>query len=237
MTIIITMAGLGSRFRKIGLDIPKYNLIARNKTLFEWSLLSLKNFFKNKFVFVSLKENNSREFIKQICSCLEIRNFTIVEIDNLTDGQASTVMKAAEFINPLDSIMVYNIDTYVDPEALEDIMIRGDGWMPAFEAAGDKWSFINFDKNFRVLESVEKRRISEFGTIGLYYFKSYKLFKELYYNVDFQGQSEKYIAPMYDLLLRNGSVYTNILPNKCVHALGTPEDVLLFDKDFIINNL
>ena len=41
MTIIITMAGLGSRFRKAGYNCPKYMIEAKGKTLFDWSMDSL----------------------------------------------------------------------------------------------------------------------------------------------------------------------------------------------------
>ena len=34
MTIVITMAGLGSRFRKAGYQVPKYMIEAHEKTLF-----------------------------------------------------------------------------------------------------------------------------------------------------------------------------------------------------------
>ena len=42
--IVITMGGLGSRFRKIGYQIPKYMIEAKGKTLFEWSLMSLEGY-------------------------------------------------------------------------------------------------------------------------------------------------------------------------------------------------
>ena len=34
--IVITMGGLGSRFRKAGYTVPKYMIEAKGKTLFEW---------------------------------------------------------------------------------------------------------------------------------------------------------------------------------------------------------
>ena len=36
--IVITMGGLGSRFRKMGYQVPKYMIEAKGKSLFEWSL-------------------------------------------------------------------------------------------------------------------------------------------------------------------------------------------------------
>ena len=41
LDIVITMGGLGSRFREAGYTVPKYMIEAKGKTLFEWSLISL----------------------------------------------------------------------------------------------------------------------------------------------------------------------------------------------------
>ena len=56
MTIIITMAGLGSRFRKAGYDCPKYKIEAKGKTLFQWSMDSLIGYNKivSKYIFVTI---------------------------------------------------------------------------------------------------------------------------------------------------------------------------------------
>ena len=50
MTVIITMAGLGSRFRKAGYNCPKYMIEAKGKTLFDWSMDSLIGYNKNIFL-------------------------------------------------------------------------------------------------------------------------------------------------------------------------------------------
>jgi len=54
LNIIITMGGIGSRFAKVGYNLPKYMIEAKGKTLFEWSLDSLRGYFSivDKFVFV-----------------------------------------------------------------------------------------------------------------------------------------------------------------------------------------
>ena len=65
MQIIITMAGLGTRFKKAGYDCPKYMIEAKDKTLFEWSMDSLLDYNSHvsKYIFVVRAEDNSSEFI------------------------------------------------------------------------------------------------------------------------------------------------------------------------------
>ena len=181
MNVIVTMAGEGARFKKAGFCAPKHMILVKGKTLFEWALISLTNFFDNKFIFVARKSHKTSGFIKEKCSTLGINDMQIKEIDYLTKGQADTVMEAEEQIADLgEEVVVYNIDTYVEAYELKQEDIKGDGWVPVFETEGVRWSFVRFGADFRVTEMTEKIRISEYGTIGLYYFKSFNLFKYAY---------------------------------------------------------
>ena len=76
---IITMAGLGSRFRKAGYNVPKFMIEAKEKTLFEWSIESLDSFKENsKYIFIVRKEDNAEEFIKEKCNKMNIKNYEII---------------------------------------------------------------------------------------------------------------------------------------------------------------
>ena len=99
MNIIITMAGLGSRFRKAGYNCPKYMIEAKGKTLFDWSMDSLIDYNKNvnRYVFVVRAEDDASEFIKTHCASYGIHDVKIVELDHMTDGQATTCMLAIPY--------------------------------------------------------------------------------------------------------------------------------------------
>ena len=96
ISIVITMGGNGRRFREKGYDVSKYMIEVKNKTLFEWSMLSLENFKKlnPKYIFVVKKSDNAIEFIKTLSIKLGLENINIIEIDELTDGQATTALLA-----------------------------------------------------------------------------------------------------------------------------------------------
>ena len=235
MTVIITMAGLGSRFRKAGYNCPKYMIEAKGKTLFEWSMDSLIGYNENveKYVFVVRKEDDSAAFIKEKCAEYGINNVDIVEIDYMTDGQATTCMLAIPYCAPEKPIMVYNIDTYVEPYEMKYGDISGDGHIPCFHADGDHWSFAKLDENGKVTEVREKVRISDNCTLGAYYFSSAALYKRLYdeYYADDSNmeKNEKYIAPLYNYMIEKGmSVTISIVDAKKVHVLGTPEELKVF---------
>lgn len=235
MTVIITMAGLGSRFRNAGYNYPKYMIEARGKTLFEWSMDSLigYNEYVEKYIFVVRSEDGETEFIRKQCIKYGFENVDIIEIDHMTDGQATTCMLAIPYCNINDGILVYNIDTYVEPYEMKYQDISGDGHIPCFHASGSHWSFAKVDENGNVIEVREKQRISENCTLGAYYFSSAALYKKLYeeYYIDKKNieKNEKYIAPLYNYMIEKGMLVTiSIVDSKKVHVLGTPEELQAF---------
>lgn len=237
LTIIITMAGLGTRFRKAGYQCPKYMIEAKGKTLFEWSMDSLVGYndHVSKYIFVVREEDHAQEFIKQKCEKYGISKIHIVEIDHLTDGQATTCMLAMPYCDPETEVMVYNIDTYVEPYELKYEDISGNGYLPCFHADGDHWSFVRLDKGGNVAEVKEKERISNICTLGAYYFSSAELYQDMYH--EFYAESrqnseeEKYIAPIYNYMVEKGmDVRISMIDFEKVHVLGTPEEIAVFIK-------
>lgn len=237
MNIVITMGGLGSRFRKAGYTVPKFMIEAKGKTLFEWSMISLSA-YKNKvskYIFIAMRDshNDVDNFIRKEVKNLGIENFKIVLLDYLTDGQATTAMLAEPYWNAKEALLIYNIDTYVEPGALRESDLKGDGFIPCFKADGDHWSFVRTDINGAVVEIKEKVRISDNCTIGAYYFKSCELYKTLYEEFYASNNKlvngEKYVAPLYDYLLeKGGEIYISDIPKQLVHVLGTPEELNKF---------
>lgn len=235
MTVIITMAGLGSRFREAGYQVPKYMIEAKGKTLFEWSMDSLLDYnpHVSKYVFVVRREDASPGFIREKCRLYGLADVEIVEIDHLTDGQATTCMLAMPYCEMAEPILVYNIDTYVEPYEMKYADISGDGYIPCFHTDGDHWSFVKIDNTGKAVEVREKKRISDNCTLGAYYFSSAKLYqwlyKEYYSDKSRLEKNEKYIAPIYNSMIEKGMEVTiSIVPVEKVHVLGTPEELRKF---------
>ena len=235
--VVITMGGLGSRFRKAGYTVPKYMIEAKGKTLFEWSMISLDGYKKdvNQYIFIAMKEEgiDMEGFIKEKCQELEIDNYHLILLDYLTDGQATTATLAEKYWNKEHALLIYNIDTYVEPGQMNSEELKGDGFIPCFKAEGDHWSFVRLDEQERVVEIKEKQRISDHWTLGAYYFKTCDLYKKLYDEYYSEEKNlvkgEKYVAPLYDYLLsKGGEIYISDIAPERVHVLGTPEELQYF---------
>ncbi|MFX1294030.1 MAG: hypothetical protein ACFFD2_04125, partial [Promethearchaeota archaeon] len=132
MKIILTMAGLGSRFKKAGIREEKHEIKFMGKTLFEWALNSLVNFREYEFIFITRNFKNIKNFIQNIANKLEIFNLNIKIINYSTRGQAETALLAKQFFKDDDSLFIYNNDTHVDSEYLKPEFIKGNGWIPVF---------------------------------------------------------------------------------------------------------
>lgn len=241
MQIVITMAGLGSRFRKAGYDMPKYEITVHGRSLFAWSMESLKGYDSpsNDHYFIVRREDDAASFIRSECEKLNIQGgIRIIEIDSPTDGQATTAMIAADMWKKEEPLLVYNIDTYVRAGSLRTEDLCGDGFIPCFVAPGDHWSFVAADEDGIASEVREKQRISDNCTIGAYYFSTCSLYERIYheYYSDPAGmeKGEKYIAPMYNHMISKGmQVRICLIDPSDVHVLGTPEELEEFAKEEI----
>ena len=171
-----------------------------------------------------------QRFVETACDKLGI-SAQIIQLDKLTRGQAETAMFASELWVANEPLLIYNIDTYVEPGQLRAELIRGAGFIPCFTAEGTHWSFVKLGDGNKAVEVREKVRISDHCSIGAYYFESARLSTELYadfYSGD-TGHVEQYIAPIYNLLIERGAaVYIQDIPAEFVHVLGTPAEVAAF---------
>lgn len=236
--VVITMGGIGSRFRTMGYMLPKYMIEAKGKTLFEWAMESLEGFKKDvdRYIFIAMEDEacDVEHFIREKCRVCNLKNCKVVILDYLTDGQATTALLAQEYWNPEHALLIYNIDTYVEAGEMSSTELKGDGFIPCFRGKGNHWSFVRLDESGRVAEIKEKQRISDYCTLGAYYFKTCQLYKDLYQ--EFYSQTgklvngEKYVAPLYDYLRSlGGEIYISDVAPEKVHVLGTPEEL----QDFL----
>lgn len=235
MTVVVTMAGEGRRFKTKGYIVPKHMIRARGKTLFEWSMESLREFFYQPFVFACLEEHDA-SWIERKASELGIERFTVVPRESISFGQAQTAYDALDpTLKCVDGFWIYNIDTYIEQGIHPSDISGHQGCVHVFNSSNPGMSFVRYDDKGIVVELAEKKVISDWATAGVYGFDSINLYKQLYEEAYLaRGISEiageRYVAPIYQMLLQSGeSVCAPKLKLSKVHILGTPEEVKIFD--------
>lgn len=236
MTVLITMAGMGSRFSQQGYTVPKFKITARGRTLFEWSLLSLQDYFDQSFVLATLGDDD-QPWLQDAAAQLGIRHVRFCPRSALSQGQAETAYDALEAVAPGEPLWIYNIDTYVARGMHAADLGAYDGCVPVCPSDSPGMSFVRFDEHGEVVQVAEKKVISNWATVGLYGFRTAELFRSVYLDLyrhgpGVAGIKEQYIAPMYDRMLQSGlRLAAPRLEADAVHVLGTPREVQAFDPE------
>lgn len=238
MYIVIPMAGASSRFYNAGYTKPKYMLPLGNETVFDKSVRSFEKYFNNAFFIFVIRADDidAYEFVQDHANALKIKMFTIIVLKNITRGQAETVYEALVKMNidttSDDILVIFNIDTI-----RYNLKIPVGNYSSYFDAFYDpnpdesKWSFCKVDDSETwLIETAEKKKISNWCSTGLYIFGSVRSFARTYRELLLQGilaKTKFYIAPMYNYIIPNNSKSSNYLL-KClredVEFSGVPDE-------------
>lgn len=231
---VFPMAGVSRRFREAGYPTHKFRLPLGELPLFTRVVAGFGAYFDTvPFLFVYREEEGISEFLREECAKLGVRAVRFVALDAPTRGQAETVEKGLEGagVGGDEPITIFNIDTmrpdFRFPGA--DVM-AADGYLECFRVPGDNWSFVRpaAPDSDRVVETTEKRRISDLCCTGLYHFARAALFLDAYRGVRDNGTmqaGELYVAPLYNRLIADGrDVRYAVVPNDDVILSGTPAE-------------
>ncbi len=243
INILIPMGGLGSRFTKAGYTTPKPLIEAHGKTLVEWSVASFDPFLEKNhtrliFVISQPQEQEFRLSEKLIDFFGEKIKIVIQEPHVL--GQAVGCLKAKDYINNFQQLIIYNCDTYTTGnEALLSLIEaeRPDGALACFNATDPRYSYARLDETGHVDLTKEKEAISNHASTGLYYFRRGRDFVQAAESIVDRGETAKgeyYVAPCYNELIRAGKkikIY-NVKEN---WVLGTPEELDYFNANFKVS--
>jgi dTDP-glucose pyrophosphorylase len=160
----------------------------------------------------------------------------VIGLRGVTDGQLCTVLAARAELDPSAALMIFNTDTVVEShldKTLRDLDENVDGILGVFRARGDHWSFARLDDTGRVVETAEKRRISEWATTGMYYFADTEQFVaegNAMVRADERTNREFYVAPLYNRLI-NAGANIRVDVADAVWPLGTPDELEAFRCD------
>lgn len=257
MKIVVPMAGKGSRFLNVSNSNPEYKnpkplINIKGKPMVVWAIQSLSKFnvSPSNLIFICRQDQEDEFKISKSLKDLFTDQIKVAFIDQLTRGAAETVLKAKEYINANEDIIVSDSDHYFDGSFLYEKVQKKDsqtqGVIPVFKAPDKdpKWSFSLVEQNDVITAVGEKdKELAEKGAyanIGGYYFTHGNVFvkeveeaiKENDLTGD-EGKKEFYVAPIYQRLINKGMKIVAAITPK-VWGLGTPEDVKYFEQNFKI---
>lgn len=236
LNIVIPMAGRGSRFKDAGYVFPKPLIDVKGKTMIEVVIKNLRPQGDYRFIFICQREHVQKYDLYNILKNATGGNFEIVQIDGITEGAACTVLCGKQYINNDDELLIANSDQYIDMD-INDFLANArqggkDGLIMTFEASHPKWSYARVNAEGVVLETAEKKVISQHATVGIYWYRHGKDFvraAESMIKKNIRSNNEFYVCPTYnEMVLEGEKTYIYPIDASIMHGLGTPEDLEAF---------
>ena len=232
LNIVIPMAGAGSRFKVAGYEVPKPFIKFNDKMMIEHVLQSFKA-FNAKFTIV-IQESLEKDYSEKISELKNQFNISPVSVPRLTMGAAITALASHKNLDKNLPVLFVDSDNIFFPEDiinfLDDADKRNlDASLLVFDSSDSFYSYALTNKNGYLVETKEKKVISNNAICGVYYFKKVDDFImstiDLIVASDLQN-GEFYMSNVYNYLLKykkNVGIFSIKKNNfKCV---GTPEQL------------
>jgi dTDP-glucose pyrophosphorylase len=236
MNILYLMAGRASRFKEAGYTEPKPLILVKGKPMMQWATDSLHFLKQQNLIFLCLKDHEEQFHISQKLKEFYGSSIQVILVDGVTQGAAATALLAKKIINSEEELIISNADQFFISKNFEKELMHNDkkvsGIIPIFEGTHPRWSFAKVNEKGYITEVAEKVPISNHATVGVYYFHHGKDFvwaAEQMIKKDIRRNNEFYICPVFNELLGRGDKIKAV-PADSMWSMGTPEDVLYFEK-------
>jgi beta-phosphoglucomutase-like phosphatase (HAD superfamily)/dTDP-glucose pyrophosphorylase len=240
MNVLIPMAGAGSRFEQAGYTFPKPLIDVRGKPMIQTVVDSLN--INANYIFIVQKSHYEKYSLQHTLNLIA-PNCKIIQVEGLTEGAACTTLLAKDLINNDRPLLIANSDQYLDwnsNQFMYSMIAHGiDGGILTFQSKHPKWSYAKLDTKGYVCEVAEKKPISDYATVGVYYFKkgsNYVKAAEQMISKNIRTNNEFYVCPVYnECILNEEKIKIFNINSESMWGLGTPEDLEFFLKNHEIN--
>ena len=144
MNIVVPMAGAGSRFEKAGYSFPKPLIEVKGQPMIAKVVENLD--LQGTYIFLVQKAHYEQYNLESLLKMIA-PGCKIVQIDGVTEVAACTVLKAKEFINNDDQLIIANSDQWIKWNSFETISSfnDADGGILTFKSVHPKHSFAKVD--------------------------------------------------------------------------------------------
>lgn len=235
LNVLIPMAGAGSRFSQAGYTFPKPLIEVEGKPMIQVVVENLN--IDANYIFLVQKEHYEKYNLKYLLNLIA-PNCTIVQVDGLTEGAASTTLLAKNFINNENPLLIANSDQFIEWDSNNTMYSfkadEIDAGVLTFKSIHPKWSYVKLNEDGFVSEVAEKKVISENATVGVYYWNKgseYVKYAEQMINKNIRVNNEFYICPVFnEAILDNKKIKVKEI--KEMWGIGTPEDLNYFVKNY-----
>lgn len=240
MNILLLMAGSSEAFREAGYSFPKPLVEIDGKPLVQHVIEHLAPLTDRgaRLIVMVRHDDNMRYHIGAVVQLL-VPGAEVIEVRGETSGAACTALLAVDAIDNDEPLVIVNGDQLILadlPAIVQEFGAAGvDGGIIVFKDIHPRWSFVRCDADGRVIETAEKRPISNKATAGFYYFRSGGDFVRAAQSMilkDASVDGQFYVCPAYnELILRNSRIEVHQIEKQQYVSLSTPQRVQAFERE------
>ena len=233
LQLLILMSGRDDAFRDAGYLYPKTLVEIAGIPLVQVVLDSLDELRRqaSRVVVTIRREEDRKHHTGAVIRLIEPRA-DVVLIDE-TAGAACSALLAIEHLDPNAPLAIINGDQLLRadlPQILDGFAGQGlDGGIIVFEAVHPRWSYVRCDADGLVVETAEKRPISNLATAGIYYFKRAGDFLSATMSMIKKNAhvgNNYFVCPAYnELVLNQARIGIAKVPKAAYVSLHNPEGV------------
>jgi dTDP-glucose pyrophosphorylase len=232
MILILTMAGLYSRFTAAGYKFPKYLLPWGDKPILSKILheLSADKALSDVLLVGNVRDESYVPHVHAILRAHRIAVGNLVWIKD-TKGQAETAMLGLQHLESVKPsyrgpVVFHNIDTILYGRKLQQAraaLVEHAGWIDVFRSSNHSYSYVLVDEQGRLQEIAEKIVISNLATSGLYGFSSLAMYRDNY-----DPEQDQYVTSVYKRMISRGQsvLIGPVHSENDTVVLGTPTEYI-----------
>ena len=228
VNIVIPMAGMGKRFLEAGYTLPKPLLKIEDKEIIAHIIDTMRT-PESQFIFIVRQDHCDEHHLDKRLIEFE-PNAKIIKINEVTEGAICTVLLAKEYFNDDNPVIVKDCDQIInwEPRHFLEFVKRNhaDGAIVNIHTNRPNYSFSRVDSAGRVYETAEKSVISNYGSVGIYYFargKDLIKYAQKMIEKNIRVNNEFYTAPVYNQFIQDFKLILHY-PIAEMFQLGTPEE-------------
>ncbi|MBH10697.1 MAG: lipopolysaccharide biosynthesis protein [Candidatus Marinimicrobia bacterium] len=230
ITIVIPMAGKGSRFQRSEYNIPKPFIEFSGQMMIEHVLQGLA-VPKAKYLLIIQKEFEVNQ-TQELKSIQDHFSVSYIVVDRVTQGAACTALAAHRKINFQQPVLFADSDNIFDARDIqafvEDALVRQlDASLLTVPSDRSDFSYARLDERGLVCETREKQVISPHAIAGAYFFSRGSDFVDAAIDMIIYGEQQKkeyFMSHTFNILIaKNLLVGVYDIPIERFNCVGTPE--------------
>ncbi len=235
LQIVMPMAGLGSRFANAGFELPKPLIEVDSVAMFLKAISSIKAIDAEKeYYFIIRQEHAYKQALDSLIKNA-LPEANVIIIPKITRGAAETAAAALPHLSDSDALIIMDCDLWFSSASYnkmveESLREASDiaGGVLTFKADNPRYSYAKIDSSGLVMETAEKKVISDSAITGAYFFANTRVFADAVDTLMSQPLSddmpEYYLSFLYNILIDEGKKIKAAKVDEFA-SFGTPEEL------------